>query len=271
MTTDATPTLESLTTAFNAAEKAFTDLQATNAPLIDAAMKAADFATVVSLGSAVTKAQKAFEEAKSSLSDFSRFSKWGALDPIRKDYRDGLRALFVKAPPVTRLESISGTITLEAAEGETTAQAIVSLTPVWRKADIAPLEASIAGLVNAQALLDQGVTSIDVSISGLMGESPVISENPTPSNAKPAKGASSTDGGPRSGAKVYIHNGKSYGAKAYLEAVKDVNTSAATWLEGCAGGKNPRGADKSGNDNGASNYALNVAKSLGDKVETKAS
>lgn len=269
MTTDATPTLESLTSAFNAAEKALTDLKATNAPLLDTAMKAGDFTTVVALGTAITRATTVRDAAKASMDDFGRTSKWGNLDPIRKDYRDGLRALFVKSPPVTRLESISGTITLEAAEGDTTAQAIVSLTPVWRKADIAPLEASIAGLVNAQALLDQGVTSIDVSITGLMGESPVISENPTPSNAKPAKGAAASDGGPRSGAKVYIHNGKSYGAKAYLEAVKDVSTTAATWLEGCAGGKNPRGADKSGNDNGASNYALNVAKALGDKVETK--
>lgn len=218
-TPEATPSdIEKLEAAVTAAEAKVTEAHAAADARMPALTKASNYGTEFkTLAAAVTAADVTLERAQDALRAGRASSVWEQLVAIREPVIAAARTFLVDNSVSVPLLSVRGQITFDD-EG----QASVTLTPVIGKLDMSEIESLIASEVDAASFIKEGVTSIDLDVTGIGtvkeggASGATISLMPTSSKTAATRNSSGT----RSGKLEAEFNGNWYGSHDLLVALE---------------------------------------------------
>lgn len=257
MTTE-TINIEALEQAVSEAQKALDvankEAAEKSAPIL--AVQPIDFAALSAISRPVQVATDKLESARKALSEGKAADRWESSIAVRQPVLDAIDATILDNRPSVKVLGVTGRIEIDA-DGKVS----VNLTPQIGKLDMADIEALVAEAVNVPEFQKVEILSVDVSVTGLDGQSPVISLKPTASGR--ARSVASNPDAPRAGALEYNYKGEWLGAREFLTAVEAAGEQIATDR------KQSFETALRGNGNGLSNTAKQVAAKLNAESRTR--
>lgn len=243
--------IDKLVTAVTTAEATLATAKAEGDAKLPALIKASNYGTeFAELSGAISKATVNLERAQDALRAGRASSVWEQLVETREAIILAAHTFILDAVIPAPLTGIRGVITI--VDGD----AVVTLTPVMGKLDMADIEQLIGSEVDVARLQAEGVTSLDLDIAHI-GETKDDGASATtvtiaPSTSKTLATRNST----RTGKVEYEFNGTWYGSHDLLVALEaaghQITTDRAQSFETAL----------RGTGNGMSNLAKSVAKSL---------
>lgn len=266
MTTDTKVNIEALSEAVTKAEAALAEASAAagiRTAEIIATIPATEtryFNELTAAAAPVTAASNRLEAVKAALEAGRANDRWESSIEVRQPILDQMRDMFITNKVVAPMTGISGT--LKVVDGK----AVYTLNPVFGKVEISTDD--LEAITDVEKLVALGLDSIDINVTALTAENPVMSLTPTgaksaqkaPAKAKSGQAEGSTET-TRKGTKVFTWNGTEYGSKDFLEAVE------ASGHQVVADNAQSFQTALHGSKNGMSNLAESVAPKVGATFE----